>query len=275
MLHESRTLGKSLIVFLLLVGLAADLGQAAETGEWPQFLGPNRNGVSEEKNLISTWPAGGPSEVWRAKGGVGMAGLAISRGRLVTLVQTEGQQRIIALDAQTGKPLWQTPIAPAYTNSMGDGPRATPAIAGERVFAFSGEGVLATVSFKDGGLLWSHNLLEKLGGKPADYGMAGSPLVEGEQVVVSLGAPKAAVVALDVATGKVAWTSGDDPAGYSSPALLNVGGQRQIVAFMGSSVIGVAPSSGSLLWRYPYVTDFQLQHRRAAGDQRRRLHFLG
>jgi outer membrane protein assembly factor BamB len=259
MLRQSNRRVTALIVFLVVICLAPAFGQTAkttETGEWPQFLGPHRNGLSAETNLLESWPAGGPSEIWRAKGGVGMAGLAISRGRLVTLVQTEGQQRLIALDAQSGEPLWQTAIAPAYTNAMGDGPRATPAISGERVFAFSGEGVLAAVNFSDGRLLWSHNLVDELGGKPAGYGMACSPLVEGEQVVVTVGAPRAAVVALDGATGKVAWTSGDDPAGYSSPALLSVGGHRQIVAFTGSSVLGLAPSSGSLLWRYPYVTDF-------------------
>src|SRR5688572_23230225 len=118
MLRQLTTRVTRLTLSLLLIGLAPDFGQSAETGEWPQFLGPHRNGISEEKNLLESWPAGGPREVWRAKGGVGMAGLAVSRGRLVTLVQTEGQQRLLALDANTGKPLWQTPIAPAYTNSM-------------------------------------------------------------------------------------------------------------------------------------------------------------
>jgi outer membrane protein assembly factor BamB len=230
--------------------------QTPDAAEWPQFLGPHRNGLSNERNLLESWPAGGPKELWRAKGGVGMSGLAISRGRLLTLVQTEGQQRIVALDAQTGQPLWQTAIAPAYANPMGDGPRATPAIAGQRAFAFSGEGVLACVSFSDGRLQWSHNLFEELGGKPADYGVACSPLIVGDLVVVTPGAPQAAVVAVDAADGKVVWKAGSDPAGYSSPALLTLGGHQQIVAFMGNSVLGLAPSSGELLWRYSYVTDF-------------------
>jgi outer membrane protein assembly factor BamB len=249
-----------MLAVVALIGLTAGAlraqSDAAADGQWPQFLGPHRNGISSERNLLESWPSGGPKEVWRATGGVGMSGLAISRGRLITLVQTEGQQRLVALEAETGKPLWETSIAPAYSNSMGNGPRATPAISGERVFAFSGEGVLAAVGFSDGRLLWSHNLVEELGGKPADYGMACSPLVDGEQVVVTVGAPGAAVVALDAASGKTVWKAGNDPAGYSSPALRNVGGQRQIVTFTGSSVLGLAPSSGTVLWRYPFVTDF-------------------
>jgi outer membrane protein assembly factor BamB len=250
MICHSRMLA-AVVLISLHVGLAS-----AETGEWPQFLGPDRNGISTERNLLESWPAGGPKQVWRVKGGVGMSGLAIGRGRLLTLVQTEGQQRLVALDAQTGQPIWQTPIAPAYSNPMGDGPRATPTISGERVFTFSGQGVLACVSFGDGRVLWSHNLLEERDGKLADYGMACSPLVVDEHVIVTLGVPNASVMALDAATGKVAWSAGSDPAGYSSPAVLNVGGNRQIVAFTGNSLLGLAPSSGAVLWRYPYVTDF-------------------
>ncbi len=230
--------------------------QTTDTAEWPQFLGPDRNGISVERNLLESWPTGGPKQLWRANGGVGMSGLVISRGRVLTLVQTDGQQRLVALDAQTGQPLWQTEIAPAYANPMGDGPRATPAIAGQRVFVFSGEGILACVNLADGRRLWSHNLLEKLGGKPPDYGVACSPLVVGDLVIVTPGAPQAAVVAVDAADGKVLWKAGNDPAGYSSPALLTLADHQQVVAFMGNSVLGLTPSSGEVLWRYPYVTDF-------------------
>jgi outer membrane protein assembly factor BamB len=220
------------------------------------LLGPARNGVSTETGLIEKWPASGLKEVWRIKGGVGMSGLAVSRGRLLTLVQKDGQQWLIARQAASGEPIWETPLAAEYKNEMGNGPRATPTIAGERVLVYTGEGILAAVNFSDGTVLWSHNLPEELKGEPADYGMACSPLVVGERAIVQVGAPQAAVVAYDIPSGKLAWKAGDDPAGYSSPALLEVAGQQQVVALTGGSVLGLSPVKGTVLWRYPYETDY-------------------
>ena len=233
---------------------------AAAVNEWPQFLGPDRNGISRETGLVDAFPVGGPKQVWRSEGGIGMSGLVVSRGRVVTMVQKEGKQFLISYDAATGEIAWQTSLAPEYENGQGPGPRATPSVAGERVFALTGEGILAAVNFADGKVLWSHNLPKELGGAPAEYGMASSPLVVGEgdaaQVVVMVGAPKGSVVALGVADGKIAWTAGNEVAGYSSPTLLDVGGRKQIVMYTGSSVIGIQPGTGKLLWRFPYETDF-------------------
>ena len=258
------------IACLMLVGFcASDCAGAPPTaasaeakapstaGEWPQFLGPNRNGISAETGLLDRFPASGPKVVWRTTGGVGMSGLAISRGQLVTLVQRDEKQWLVALDAKTGQPLWQTPIAPEYRNAMGDGPRGTPAISGEQVFAFSGEGILAAANCSDGKIAWTHNVVSELGGKVAEYGMACSPLVVGNRVIVTAGAPKGTVAAFDIKTGKLAWTAGSDVAGYSSPALLDVGGRSQLVAFTGGSVLGLVPETGAVLWRYPYQTNFE------------------
>lgn len=242
-------------VFLLNV-LVAATAISLQAAEWPQFLGPQRNGISTETELIDVFPATGPKQLWRIDGGIGMSGLVVSRGRLVTTVQADGKQHVSAFNTVDGKSLWRTPIAPAYQNSMGPGTRSTPTIAGDRVFAFSSEGILAALAFADGQLLWSKNLFDELGGNPPDYGMACSPLVLGERVIVTLGGPLATVVTLDAATGKLAWKSGEDANGYSSPALLEVGGRKQLVAFSGSSVLGLDPDSGTVLWRHPYVTDF-------------------
>ena len=241
--------------FILSLAVCSWIGNA-HAADSPQFLGPNRNGISAETGLIDKWPAGGLKEVWRTAGGVGMSGLAIKDGKLLTLVQREGQQWVVAHDAKTGDSLWQTPLGSEYENEMGNGPRATPTIAGDRAFVFSGEGILAAVALGDGKLLWSHHVVKELKGEEADYGMASSPLVVGELVVVIVGAENAAVAAYETKNGKLAWTSGNDPAGYSSPALLKVAGQEQIVAYTGASVIGLAPQTGDLLWRYPYETDF-------------------
>lgn len=228
----------------------------AAAAEWPQFLGPQRNGISSETGLIDSFPATGPKQVWRIDGGIGMSGLVVGGGKLVTTIQTEGRQQVAAYDPTDGKLLWKTPIAQSYDNPQGPGTRATPTIAGDRVFAFSGEGVLAALNLADGKLIWSKNLFDELGGAPAEYGMASSPLVVGERVIVTLGTLSATVVACDVVTGKLVWKTGEDASGYSSPALLEVGGRKQLVVYSGASVLGVDPDAGTLLWRYSYITDF-------------------
>ena len=252
------SVGRRVLVGLVLLTAAATAFAQADAvkGEWPQFLGPNRNGLSGETGLLTEWPAEGPKVVWRVPGGVGMSGFAISRGRAVTLVQRDGKQWVVGLDAKTGATQWQTPVAPIYKNGMGNGPRATPAIAGDSVFVFTGEGILAALNFADGKPVWSHNVVGELKGAIAEYGMASSPLVVGANVVVTAGAPGASVVAYDTKSGKLAWKSGDDAAGYSSPALLELSGRKQLVVFNGEAIVGLVPDTGAALWRYPYETNF-------------------
>jgi outer membrane protein assembly factor BamB len=186
-----------------------------------------------------------------------MSGLAISGRKLFTLVQNDNRQWLVCLDAQTGKPNWEKDLAPAYRNQMGDGPRATPAVAGNTVYVFTGEGILAALKTADGKIVWQKNLVSQFGGKPADYGMAGSPLVVGKRVVVTVGAPQATVVAVEGDTGEVAWKAGQDsPAGYSSPVVLKIANRYVLAAFHGEGGLGLDPESGDELWSYPYVTDF-------------------
>jgi outer membrane protein assembly factor BamB len=244
-----------LVISTMLHG-AAWAADDSTSPKWPQLLGPHRNGISSETGLFDEWPHDGPKEVWRAPGGVGMSGLAIRDGRLVTMVQRDGRQWLVAHDALMGTAIWQVPLASEYHNPMGDGPRGTPTIDGERVFAFTGEGTLACVRFADGGVLWSHDVPAELKVKRAEYGMACSPLIAGNHVVVTAGAPQATIAAFDAKSGKLAWKAGNDPAGYSSPAVLDVGGQEQLVAATGASILGLSPKTGAVLWRFPFETNF-------------------
>ncbi|HZZ72080.1 MAG TPA: PQQ-binding-like beta-propeller repeat protein [Pirellulales bacterium] len=238
--------------------LAQGILSAAETDvkNWPQFLGPTRNGQSTDKNLVDSFPKAGPKIVWRVPGGEGMSGIALEGGIAITLVQRDGKQTALALDAATGKERWSQPITAGYDNSMGTGPRGTPTIAAGSVYAFSGEGVLAALEQSTGKIRWQHDVVRELHGEVADYGMACSPLVVDGIVMVTAGAPGGTVVAYQADSGKLAWKLGNDTAGYSSPALLHVGGQTQIVVFTGNAAIGLEPSEGKQLWRYPYKTNF-------------------
>ena len=242
-----------LSVSALLVVLLSSLAPA---DEWPGFLGANRDGISWETGLIDAIPADGPKAIWRVPGGVGMSAVAVADGLAITTWNDAGQQWLVALDAATGNEAWKTPLGRAYENAMGNGPRATPTIAGERVFAFSGEGILVAVSRTDGTILWQVDAVGQADGKPSDYGMASSPLVVAEQVIVHVGGESGAIAAFSIADGKPAWKASAGSAGYSSPTLLAIDGMETIVSVTGTEVVGLRPGSGKELWRFPFETDF-------------------
>ena len=242
-----------LSVCALLVAIVPALAPA---DEWPGFLGSRRDGISEETGLIDAIPAGGPKPIWRVSGGVGMSAVAVADGLAITTWNDAAKQWLVALDAATGKEAWKTPLGPAYENGQGNGPRATPTIAEERVFAFSGEGILVAVSRTDGKILWQVDAVGEAKAKPSDYGMASSPLVVAEQVIVHVGGADGAIAAFSIADGKPAWKASAGSAGYSSPTLLEIGGTETIVSVTGTEVVGLRPGSGKALWRFPFETDF-------------------
>lgn len=224
--------------------------------DWPQYLGKSRDGMSSEKGLISSIPASGLKEVWKTPLGVSMSGIAIEGGSLFTLFQDESSQFAVCLSAADGKQLWKTELAPLYENAMGHGPRATPYIDDATVFVYTGEGILAALDKKSGKKKWSVNVPKELGGSPSEYGMSCSPLVVGGKVIVHAGTSSAAIAAFDVASGKVAWKSGQGNAGYSSPVLLNIAGKDQIVSLTGAGVAGLNPQDGTELWFHEFPTEY-------------------
>lgn len=236
-----------------LFGLTCHTGVA---DDWPQFLGPDRNGSCAETDLIDTFPDDGPSIVWRSAAGVGMSGIAVSAGSVYTLYQDEQQQYVVAMDAGTGDEKWKTGIAAAYENAMGNGPRATPSVAGSTVFVFSGEGTLAALSVDTGKVQWKVDTIRDFGAKPAAYGMSSSPLVVDGKVIVHVGSSDGTIVAYDVESGDQAWNVGNQPSGYSSPVMMKLGGNKQIVSFIAAALVGIAPADGRELWNHKFVTDY-------------------
>lgn len=233
------------------------LETATQGADWPQFLGPSRNGIANSSpELVDAFPPTGPIIRWRSPGGIGMSGLSVAQGKCVTICRRGGMQTLVALDRNDGSTLWESPISEAYDNSMGNGARATPTIDDGRVFSFTGEGILSANRLDDGAKLWTRNILRDLGGKPAEYGLASSPLVIDGMVIVQAGAAQANIIALNGATGRIVWQAGAGTAGYSSPALLTVAGEPQVVAFTGSQCLGIDPQSGEVLWQYDYVTEY-------------------
>lgn len=238
-----------LCVLVMGVGVAA-------ADDSPQFLGVNRNGVSAETGLQAAFAEDGPKELWRTPLGGSLAGLAVVDDVAFTLYQDGKQQYVVALGMKDGEKLWQTAVAANYENPMGNGPRATPTVADGVVYAFTGEGVLAALQAKSGKLLWSVDTVKTLGTAVADYGMASSPLVTAWGVVVQVGSANGCVCCFDRKTGEKVWAAGDELAGYSSPIAATLAGVDQIVAATGAEVLSVDPTSGEVLWSYPFVTEY-------------------
>jgi outer membrane protein assembly factor BamB len=241
-------------------GLALGLFLAAGgvlAADWPQFRGPNRDGVSRETGLLKSWPAGGPRALWKVPMGEGYSHIAVSNGRLYTLYGQGDQEFAVAMDAATGKAVWRTPIDRMYRSDMGNGPRSTPTVDAGMVYALSASGRLVALNAKDGSKVWARDLPKELGGRMPGWGASTSPLVEGNLLLVDLGGSKS-LAAFDKKTGKVVWTSQSDVAGYSAPIAITVGGVRQAVFFTGTSVLAVSPRDGKLLWRVPWRTDWDI-----------------
>jgi len=242
-------------MFALTIVLAVVLPLGA--ADWPNWLGPLKNGASPETGLLTTWPKSGPKVLWKVPGGVGFSTVAIAQGRAITQVQHDGAEHVLALDAVKGDKLWETKIAPEYKNSYGDGPRATPTIEGKFVYVHSPSGPLACLEVDTGKIVWSIDLLKDFGGKKLTWGLAASPLVDGDLVFALPGAKGAAVAAINKATGKTVWKGGGDAqAGYSTPMPVTVGGQKQIIFFNADGLFAMTPDTGKELWRVKWQTGY-------------------
>ncbi|MEO1528007.1 MAG: PQQ-binding-like beta-propeller repeat protein [Planctomycetota bacterium] len=229
--------------------------QPIQGDDWPQFLGPNRNGVTSETGLVDSID-GAVEVVWKIRGGIGMSAVAVAGGDAVTTWNAGGKQWLVSMDSKTGARRWATALAPSYGNSMGDGPRATPVITDDRVIAYTGEGILVAVQRKSGKELWRAAPFASSGSPHSEYGMSSSPLIVGENVVVHVGGARPTVQAFAVSDGAPVWSSGTGTAGYSSPTLLNVADKSQLVCFTGAGVISLEATSGKELWRYPFKTPY-------------------
>ena len=224
--------------------------------DWPQWRGPNRDGKSVETGLLGAWPRQGPPLVFRAAGlGEGYSSLAVTRGRIFTQGQRKDGEFVLAFDAATGKKVWEAPNGKVFRERRGHGPRGTPTVDGDRVYALAGDGTLGCFDFQSGKALWGFNVVERFGAKVPGWGISESPLVDGERVIVMPGGKGAALVALDKKSGNVLWKSQNDSAAYSSAIAFDNDGIRQVVAFSDDAVFAVRADNGALLWRNKRVTN--------------------
>ncbi len=241
---------RSIIAALVLVCFYIT-GAAQATNDWPQWRGPNRDGISKETGLLKQWPENGPALVWKAIGaGRGYSSMSVAKGKIFTMGLRGDREYIIAFDVATGKEVWATPHAGAYRDDRGDGPRGTPTIDGNKGYALGGNGDLSSFDTSTGRIFWTMNVLSKFGGSNIQWGISESPLVLGDKLLVNAGGPGASVVALNKKDGSLIWRSQSDSAGYSSAIALEAGGVNQVVVFTSKRAVGLDLRDGKLLWEY-------------------------
>jgi outer membrane protein assembly factor BamB len=243
----------SLAAALLLAVPLTAKDPSGKPFDWPQWRGPNRDGVSKETGLLREWPKDGPKLLWATRNiGRGFSSVAVAGGRIFTISDRGKDCAVLAFDEGTGKELWATRIAPA----QGDGPRCTPTVDGDHVYALSRQGELACLDFATGAVRWRKSYKADLGGHMmSGWDYSESPLVDGEKLICTPGGDRAALVALNKDTGEVIWQAPVKDAGgsgYASVVATEAGGVRQYVTLLGHSggIVGVDARDGRLLWRY-------------------------
>lgn len=241
------------LAVMLMLSLSPLTTGAPAAGDWPQWRGPERTGLSQEKGLMKQWPETGPKRNWSISNlGEGYGSLAIQGDRIFVQGTNRNASVVFSLNRADGKTVWSAALGPKVDEGRGNGPRSTPTIDGDRIYVLTENGDLACLRGRDGSRVWSKNILREFGGDNPHWLISESPLIDGNRVIVSPGGKGAGIVALDKMTGKTVWTSSElnDGAGYASCIIADVGGVKTIMNFTSRAAVGVRASDGKLMWRY-------------------------
>ena len=243
-------------LFCLGMMSSKEISSSAAGSDWPQWRGPNRDGISAETGILKTWPAEGPKVLWRTALGNGFSAISIANGRAYTMFSDGTDEFVLCVDANSGREVWRFKSDQNYVERQGgDGPRCTPLVEGKMVYALSAFGKLYGLDADTGKKLWDHDLQKEFEAKMPIWGISTTPMIEGEMLLVEVGGKSGhALMAFDKKSGKVLWHSHTDQPGYSAPVAVTVGGVRQLIFFTGANLVAVAPKDGKLYWSQPWQT---------------------
>ena len=253
---EPRTCVWLCLGFLLFTSI----GNAQSSG-WPQWGGAHRNFMVEAKGLANSWPVGGPKRLWSRELGEGHSSVITEQERLYTMYSKGAQEFVIALDAAGGKTIWEKSYEAPTTGLQlenGNGPHSTPLIAGSLLFTVGVTGKMHAFDKQSGKIVWSHDLWQEYGGKRMGRGYSCSPLAYKNMVIVTVGGKGQALMAFDQKTGAVVWKKQDFDISPSTPTIINVDGQDQLVIALGDQIVGMNPDNGDLLWNHPHQCNWGL-----------------
>jgi len=238
-------------LFVLAFAVSAQTARA----QWTQWGGANQDFRVDAKGLAAKWPESGPKQLWKRELGDGYSAILADGGRLYTMYRADDKEIVIALDAATGKTIWEHKYdsgpAEGHVHEFGDGPRSTPLIVNDRLYTIGVSGTMHCLNKEDGTPYWKHELWtdEQFGGNKLNHGYASSPVPYKNTVIVLVGGKGSSIVAFDQTDGKVVWKSLDFQSSYSTPKLINLDGEDQMVTFMADEIIGFNPTNGEMKWR--------------------------
>lgn len=245
--------------YIYYVSISVLLCVSPAYADWPQWLGPDRTGISTETGFLKTWPKDGPEVLWKRNLGKGFSGISVADGRVFTMFAEGDDEFVVCLNEESGDEIWRFRTGGMFEEWQGgDGPRSQPTVDGERVYVLGAGGRLYALTAANGETIWTVDLVDGLGGRFPRFGFSTSPLVEGDFLFLEAATRDGTFLALHRKDGKVAWASQNDVASYSSPIALDLAGARQVVYFSGDAVAGLSPVDGSLFWRYPWKTSYDL-----------------
>ena len=237
-------------------GETAAAPAAPSRNYWTNFRGPKRDGKYDEAGVSTNWPANGLRQLWKQPVGIGHASFVVADGKAYTIEQRRSQEVVAAYDINNGHEVWTQKWNAQFSDSTGDGPRATPTWDQGRLYALGATGELRCLDANSGTVIWGKNILNDNAANNLPWAMAASPLVVDDKVIVLPGGGGGkSVVAYNKNTGAPVWKVQNDPQAYVSPMLVELAGRRQIVVVSASRVFGLAPENGALLWSYPWDTD--------------------
>lgn len=240
---------------LALIVAGGVIAASPALADWPQWRGPKRDGVSPEKNLLGEFPREGPKELWRSKVGTGYSAVSVTGGVVYTMGWENGKDRIVALDAATGKEKWAFDYQIRRWNNMHEGgPSSTPAVADGRVFTVSREADLYCIDAKTGQKVWSHGLRKEAGLNVPQWGFSGSALVVGDKVYVDVGR----TIAFEAATGKPVWQTKDYGGGYSSPVQFKHKDKDLLAVFPGAGLVILDRATGNEIATFNWKTSYDV-----------------
>jgi outer membrane protein assembly factor BamB len=255
-------LQRNLKALLLLTALFASAMPASARTDWPQWRGPNRDGMVADFAVPQTWPQS-LKEQWRVTVGVGHASPLLVEGRVYVFARQGDEEVLLALDAMSGKEIWRAAgervpyeMNPA-ASGHGKGPKSTPVYSQGKIFTLGITGILSAHDARTGKLRWRKEFSKQYPTTSPLYGTAMSPLVDNGLVIAHVGGhDRGALMAFDAETGAVKWSYDADGPAYASPIIVTQAGVRQIVTFTQKEFVGVSMASGKLLWKLPAKTSY-------------------
>lgn len=231
------------------------LGASSPAGEWPQILGPDRNGVAADEQIVDAFPLKGPPVLWEHRVGEGFAGVAVADGVVVVFHRIKDTDRVEGLNPLTGASVWKQEFPASYAGGINSdrGPRCVPLIHQGAVFLFSSGGELHCVDSKSGTPRWSRNLAADFEIPDSYFGAGSTPIVADSNLLVNVGGRKGAgIVAFGLQDGRTAWKATDEQASYSSPTTASVGGVAHVIFVTRLNAVSLDPEGGVVRWKFPF-----------------------